>query len=102
MPCHQQPGPCSLCAPPRAHGKKYKGRSQVARDDPSEQSAPSKRHIAPIAYATHARVCVLGCSAPFPSTTSECFHETIRMESSHLNTPLSFISPPMWNKMPLS
>uniref|UniRef100_A0A251T6E0 Uncharacterized protein n=1 Tax=Helianthus annuus TaxID=4232 RepID=A0A251T6E0_HELAN len=31
--------------------------------------------------------------------TSVCFHETIRMESSTLNTHLSSISPPMWDKV---
>ncbi|MFS7923630.1 hypothetical protein Hanom_Chr03g00262981 [Helianthus anomalus] len=36
------------------------------------------------------------------STLNESFHETIRMESSHLNTPLSFISSPMWDKVSLS
>ncbi|KAJ0800564.1 hypothetical protein HanPI659440_Chr03g0104531 [Helianthus annuus] len=90
--------------PPRARGQKYKGGSQAARGDASEmQSAPSKRHIAPHrARHARARVCELGCFAPFASTLSECFHETIRMESSHLNTPLSFISPPMWDNVPLS
>ncbi|KAM0028251.1 putative non-specific serine/threonine protein kinase [Helianthus debilis subsp. tardiflorus] len=34
--------------------------------------------------------------------TSVCFHETIRMESSTLNTHLSSISPPMWDKVLLS
>ncbi|MFS7914658.1 hypothetical protein Hanom_Chr02g00156151 [Helianthus anomalus] len=34
--------------------------------------------------------------------TRVCFHETIRMESSHLNTLLSFNSPPMWNKVAVS
>ncbi|MFS7901375.1 hypothetical protein Hanom_Chr00s201533g01838061 [Helianthus anomalus] len=33
---------------------------------------------------------------------SVCFHETIRMESSTLNTHLSSISPPMWDKVLLS
>ncbi|MFS7922602.1 hypothetical protein Hanom_Chr03g00251001 [Helianthus anomalus] len=36
------------------------------------------------------------------ASTSVCFHETKRMECFHLNIPLSFISPPMWDKMPLS
>ncbi|MFS7917494.1 hypothetical protein Hanom_Chr16g01430951 [Helianthus anomalus] len=34
--------------------------------------------------------------------TSVCFHETLRMECSHLNTSLCFIYPPMWDKVPLS
>ncbi|MFS7919495.1 hypothetical protein Hanom_Chr03g00213311 [Helianthus anomalus] len=34
-------------------------------------------------------------------STSECFHETMRMERSYLNTPLSSISHPMWDKVPL-
>ncbi|MFS8007961.1 hypothetical protein Hanom_Chr14g01267131 [Helianthus anomalus] len=46
--------------------------------------------------------CKLGCSAPFASTLSVCFHGTIRMKSFHLNTPLSFNSPHMWVKVPLS
>ncbi|MFS7948853.1 hypothetical protein Hanom_Chr06g00564691 [Helianthus anomalus] len=50
----------------------------------------------------HARVFELGCSAPFASTLSVLFHEIINMECSHLNTPFSFISPPMWDKVPLS
>ncbi|KAJ0801996.1 hypothetical protein HanPI659440_Chr03g0124241 [Helianthus annuus] len=39
-----------------------------------------------------------------PTCHVVCFHdhETLRMESSHLNTHLSFISPPMWDKVPLS
>ncbi|KAJ0453681.1 hypothetical protein HanIR_Chr15g0731931 [Helianthus annuus] len=34
--------------------------------------------------------------------TSVCFHETIRMKSFTLNTHLSSISPPMWDKVLLS
>ncbi|MFS7941358.1 hypothetical protein Hanom_Chr05g00475281 [Helianthus anomalus] len=35
-------------------------------------------------------------------TLRVCFNETIRMESFHLNTHLSSISSPMWDKMQLS
>ncbi|MFS7986383.1 hypothetical protein Hanom_Chr11g01009691 [Helianthus anomalus] len=34
--------------------------------------------------------------------TSECFHETMWMKRSYLNTPLSSISHPMWDNVPLS
>ncbi|MFS8032781.1 hypothetical protein Hanom_Chr17g01561701 [Helianthus anomalus] len=34
--------------------------------------------------------------------TSECFHETIKMERPYLNTHLCFISHPMWDKVTLS
>ncbi|MFS7918844.1 hypothetical protein Hanom_Chr03g00205941 [Helianthus anomalus] len=40
--------------------------------------------------------------ASYREYTSKCFQETIRMKSSHLNTPLSFISSPMWAKVSLS
>ncbi|KAF5762734.1 hypothetical protein HanRHA438_Chr15g0684621 [Helianthus annuus] len=79
MPCHQPPGPCISCAPPRACGQKYKGDSQAPRGDASVQSAPSKRLIA---HVVRVCKCELG-SAPFACTLSVCFHETIRMESCH-------------------
>ncbi|KAJ0612827.1 hypothetical protein HanHA300_Chr01g0031681 [Helianthus annuus] len=72
MPRHQPPGPCKV----------------------RHQSATLRL----IAHATRVGKCELGCSTPFATTLSVCFHETIRMESSHLNTPLSFISPPMWTR----
>ncbi|MFS7908766.1 hypothetical protein Hanom_Chr01g00086941 [Helianthus anomalus] len=75
------PGPCIPCASPCARGAKYAIK-------------------APIAHATHAHVCELGCS--LREYISVCFHETIRMVCSHLSTPLSFISHPMWDKVPLS
>ncbi|MFS8009857.1 hypothetical protein Hanom_Chr14g01290301 [Helianthus anomalus] len=57
-----------------------------------------------IAHATRARAraCELGCGAPLREYTSECFRETMRMFVSHLNTHLSFISHPMWDKVLLS
>ncbi|KAF5815317.1 hypothetical protein HanXRQr2_Chr03g0121731 [Helianthus annuus] len=61
------------------------------------QSAPSKRHIAPH-RPRHARAVL----RTLREDTSVCFHETIRMESSTLNTHLSSISPPMWDKVLLS
>ncbi|MFS7970070.1 hypothetical protein Hanom_Chr09g00816691 [Helianthus anomalus] len=87
MPCPQPPCPCNPCAPPHAHGKKYKDGSQAAIR--SAKCATLRL----IAHATR---------APFASTLSVCFHESIRMESFHLNTTLNFISSPMWDKMPLS
>ncbi|MFS7918994.1 hypothetical protein Hanom_Chr03g00207711 [Helianthus anomalus] len=72
------------------------------------QSAPSKRHIAPHRprharererVRVRVRVRVL---RTLREDTSVCFHETIRMESSTLNTHLSSISPPMWDKVLLS
>ncbi|MFS7918446.1 hypothetical protein Hanom_Chr03g00201161 [Helianthus anomalus] len=59
------------------------------------------QHIVPH-LPRYGRACECECSAPFASILSECFHETIRMESCHLNIPLSFISPPIWDKVPLS
>ena len=72
------------------------------------QSAPSKRHIAPHRprhararerVRVRVRVRVL---RTLREDTSVCFHETIRMESSTLNTHLSSIPPPMWDKVLLS
>ncbi|MFS7964583.1 hypothetical protein Hanom_Chr08g00752061 [Helianthus anomalus] len=66
--------------------------------------APSKRQIAPhrprhARARARVRVRVL---RTLREDTSMCFHETIRMESSTLNTHLSSISPPMWDKVLLS
>ncbi|MFS8027002.1 hypothetical protein Hanom_Chr16g01493311 [Helianthus anomalus] len=58
--------------------------------------AALKRHIAPNGHATRT------CASTLHEYTSMCVHVTIRKECSHLNTPLSFISPPMWDKVPLS
>ncbi|MFS7916485.1 hypothetical protein Hanom_Chr02g00177651 [Helianthus anomalus] len=68
------------------------------------QSAPSKRHIAPH-RPRHARARVrvrVKVLRILREDISECFHETMRMKRSYLNTPLSFISHPMWDKVPLS
>ncbi|MFS7980074.1 hypothetical protein Hanom_Chr10g00935081 [Helianthus anomalus] len=59
-------------------------------------SSPTPRARA----SEHARVRVRVRST-LSESTSECFHETMRMERSYLNTPLSSISHPMWDKVPL-
>ncbi|KAJ0546015.1 hypothetical protein HanIR_Chr08g0356181 [Helianthus annuus] len=77
-------GPCSPCDPPRVCGQKYKGGSQAARGD--AKCAIKAPHCAS-SPTPHARMGVR-VRAHFPGTLSVCFHETIRMESSHLNTHL--------------
>ncbi|MFS7902847.1 hypothetical protein Hanom_Chr01g00016141 [Helianthus anomalus] len=67
------------------------------------QSAPLKRHIAPHRPRARARVRVrVRVLRTLRESTSECFHETMRMKRSYLNTPLSSISHPLWDKVPLS
>ncbi|MFS8012388.1 hypothetical protein Hanom_Chr14g01320211 [Helianthus anomalus] len=72
------------------------------------EHATQSRHIGSLCYIaalrppptpSHARACERVLA--FTSTLSVCFHETRRMKSSNLNTPFSFISPPMWDKMSL-
>ncbi|MFS7926976.1 hypothetical protein Hanom_Chr04g00303501 [Helianthus anomalus] len=56
-----------------------------------------------IAHATRARERVrvrVRVLRTLREDTSVCFHETIRMERSYLNIPLSSISHPMWDKVP--
>ncbi|KAJ0493946.1 hypothetical protein HanIR_Chr12g0591831 [Helianthus annuus] len=94
MPRHQ-PLVLAALAPPRVRGQKYKGgsrRFERAKCKVRHQSATLRL----IAHATRVRG---KGPQPLASTLSECFHETIRMEGSHLNTPLSSISHPMWDKV---
>ncbi|MFS7916734.1 hypothetical protein Hanom_Chr03g00180801 [Helianthus anomalus] len=89
-----------LCSTTRA-------RSKIQRRLSSGDAKCKVRHqsatLRLIAHAARARVRVrVRVLRTLREDTSECFHETIRMESSTLNTHLSSISPPMWDKVLLS
>ncbi|KAM0020426.1 hypothetical protein Hdeb2414_s0025g00667001 [Helianthus debilis subsp. tardiflorus] len=95
-----------LCFTPRARSKIQRRLSSGSRRCERAKCAIKAPHCAssptPRARArarSRVRVRVL---RTLREDTSVCFHETIRMESSTLNTHLSSISPPMWDKVLLS
>ncbi|MFS8021742.1 hypothetical protein Hanom_Chr16g01430981 [Helianthus anomalus] len=90
LPCHPPRFTCHLVL---ARGQKYEDGSRLC-----ERLMCKVCHIAPIAHATSMRVRVLRTLREY---TSVCFHETLRMQCSHLNISLCFISPPMWENMSL-
>ncbi|KAM0020427.1 hypothetical protein Hdeb2414_s0025g00667011 [Helianthus debilis subsp. tardiflorus] len=98
-----------LCFTPRARSKIQRRLSSGSRR--CERAKCKVRHqsatLRLIAHATRARARVrvrvrVRVLRTLREDTSVCFHETIRMESSTLNTHLSSISPPMWDKVLLS
>ncbi|KAJ0575017.1 hypothetical protein HanIR_Chr05g0208141 [Helianthus annuus] len=105
LPCHAlrtcMPLHLVLAAPVIHHAHVVKNTKAISSGDAKCKMRHQIATLRLIAHATHAPEGESACSAPYARTLSVCFHETIRMESSHLNTHLSFIPPPMWDKVQL-